>query len=281
MSASRASATNVTGRTSSSIPLQQLGANSTDSQAASDPPPSSPTPPTASGTSPQALSPSSVLASTAPLSTASPLAPSCSPNQASAPRNVLATFLKTLGTCATIALAILGVYYAAHYGGLTLAYARWTQRNDFRDGCISNRDHGLPLSTECSAEFTRTRVSAMTLKIYNASCLSTKSAVRPYLVTRDTHLDAKKPLEIWISRVSICIGLVGVLVSVCIEILRHRSNPAKSPASLGHPSSQSSKSGPDIAKSSGHKQVHIQLSRKPRKLVNNSSLTDRSGSPKV
>jgi len=211
MSASQASATNGTGRTSNSIPLQQLGANFTDSQAASNPPPSSPTPPTASGTSPQAPSPSSILASTAPLSTASPLAPSCSPNQAPAsprpsttgsqaqaqaqahvlalasipnqapsagiagPQKIapLSSFptlwgklrrnYKTIAGFVAFVLTLLGLFYAA----VTFPYTKWSQRNDFRDGCINDLDHNLPMARECFEELARSRVSSVVWKRSN------------------------------------------------------------------------------------------------------------------
>jgi hypothetical protein len=50
---------------------------------------------------------------------------------------------------------------AIYYGATTLSYARWTKHNDFREGCISDIDHDLPMSAECSEELLRSRVSMM------------------------------------------------------------------------------------------------------------------------
>jgi hypothetical protein len=69
-----------------------------------------------------------------------------------------------LGGCITVALAIAGVYLSGLYGKVTLKYTRWTQHNDFRDGCITDRDHNLTLAEECFAELARPRVSAVNMK---------------------------------------------------------------------------------------------------------------------
>jgi hypothetical protein len=69
-----------------------------------------------------------------------------------------------LGGCITVALAIAGVYLSGLYGKVTLKYTRWTQHNDFRDGCITDRDHNLTLAEECVAELARPRVSAVYVK---------------------------------------------------------------------------------------------------------------------
>lgn len=69
-----------------------------------------------------------------------------------------------LGGCITVALAIAGVYLSGLYGKVTLKYTRWTQHNDFRDGCITDRDHNLTLAEECFAELARPRVSAVYVK---------------------------------------------------------------------------------------------------------------------
>jgi hypothetical protein len=52
-----------------------------------------------------------------------------------------------------------------YYGSTTLDYARWTKHNDFREGCINDRDHDLPLSAECVAELRLPRVSAVKRQI--------------------------------------------------------------------------------------------------------------------
>jgi hypothetical protein len=69
-----------------------------------------------------------------------------------------------LGGCITVALAFAGVYLSGLYGKVTLKYTRWTQHNDFRDGCITDRDHNLTLAEECFAELARPRVSAVNVK---------------------------------------------------------------------------------------------------------------------
>jgi hypothetical protein len=65
-----------------------------------------------------------------------------------------------LGACITTAVAIVGTYLAV----VTLGYTRWTKHNDFRDGCINDRDHGLPLAVECFAEFARPRSSGVNVE---------------------------------------------------------------------------------------------------------------------
>jgi hypothetical protein len=58
------------------------------------------------------------------------------------------------------AIAILGVCYAV----LQFPYTKWTQHNDFRDGCINDLEHNLTLAVECYAELERPRVSSVVWK---------------------------------------------------------------------------------------------------------------------
>lgn len=56
--------------------------------------------------------------------------------------------------------AFLGAYFAI----LTFRYTKWTQGNDFRDGCINDRDHDLPMAVGCVAELARPRVANVNMK---------------------------------------------------------------------------------------------------------------------
>jgi hypothetical protein len=253
MPASRA---NGTGRISSSIPMQQLSANSTSSQAASNPPPSSPLPPIASSTSPQTQLPSSALVLVPPPSTAVPPALSRSPSPAPTSssttptippsaswgvvRSNYKTVLGALGACITIALTSAGIYLTDLYGKITLKYTRWTLNNDFRDGCINDREHNLPLAEECFAEFARPRVSAMTQKSKSIQFGTSTEAIGTVLL---------------------------LLIFQCITLYLNRPKPVESPAKTDRPNKQPSEPNPKTAKPSIHKQYHIPPVRKPRQLA--------------
>jgi hypothetical protein len=142
---------------------------------------------------------------------------------ASAPRNVIRTIFKRALACATIALAILGVYYAAHYGSLTLDIARWTQANEFRDGCIDDRDHDLPLSVNCCSELKRTRVPAMTLKRHNETACDDHHVLN-FLIsaTRDDTMSFSE----WVSLLSYsAAGIALLIISAMIERRQRRTRP--------------------------------------------------------
>jgi hypothetical protein len=69
--------------------------------------------------------------------------------------------LHSLGEWTNIGLAFAALIVAVYFGATTLSYAKWTKHNDFREGCINDREHRLPLSAECSEELLRTRVSVV------------------------------------------------------------------------------------------------------------------------
>jgi hypothetical protein len=88
--------------------------------------------------------------------------PQASPSaSASAPRSLIRKVLDEPGIWIGVGLAIAAVVVAIYYGAVMLSYAKWTKHNDFREGCINDREHKLPLSTECSEELLRSRVAAM------------------------------------------------------------------------------------------------------------------------
>lgn len=64
-----------------------------------------------------------------------------------------------IGVWTTIGLTAVAVVIAIYYGAIMLSYAKWTKHNDFREGCISDREHELPLSAECLEELLRPRAS--------------------------------------------------------------------------------------------------------------------------
>jgi hypothetical protein len=70
-----------------------------------------------------------------------------------------------LGVWTTIGLTAVAIIVAIYYGAVMLRYAKWTQHNDFREGCISDREHQLPLSAACLQELLRPRVSVMKRQI--------------------------------------------------------------------------------------------------------------------
>lgn len=70
-----------------------------------------------------------------------------------------------LGVWITIGLTTAALLVAIYYGAIMLSYARWAKQNDFREGCISDQDHNLPLSAECSEELLRPRVSVVKRQI--------------------------------------------------------------------------------------------------------------------
>jgi hypothetical protein len=110
-------------------------------------------------------SPNSIQGQTPAAGTASPQTQSSLSTLASAVWAAVQRNWKIfLGGCITVALAFAGVYLSGLYGKVTLKYTRWTQHNDFRDGCITDRDHNLTLAEECFAELARPRVSAVNVK---------------------------------------------------------------------------------------------------------------------
>jgi hypothetical protein len=65
----------------------------------------------------------------------------------------------------TVATGLAAIVVAVYYGAVMLTYARWTKHNDFREGCINDRDHNLPLSSDCVSELKLPRVSAVKRQI--------------------------------------------------------------------------------------------------------------------
>jgi hypothetical protein len=64
-----------------------------------------------------------------------------------------------------IAMGLAAIAVTIYYGAIMLNYARWTKHNDFREGCINDRDHNLPLSAQCVTELMLPRVSAIKRQI--------------------------------------------------------------------------------------------------------------------
>jgi hypothetical protein len=114
---------------------------------------------------PRSLAPGSPASSSTASHQASPTAafqPQASPSaSAPAPRSLIRKVLDEPGIWIGVGLAIAAVVVAIYYGAVMLSYAKWTKHNDFREGCINDREHKLPLSTECSEELLRSRVAAM------------------------------------------------------------------------------------------------------------------------
>jgi len=123
------------------------------------PVPPQPHPPTASSQTECGLLPSYSASTSFPQATTSPQMPTASPFLASTPRNLRQRVSDKLGLWITIALGIATIVVAVYYGAVMLSYAEWTKHNDFREGCINDREHDLLLSADCSEELLRSRVS--------------------------------------------------------------------------------------------------------------------------
>jgi hypothetical protein len=99
----------------------------------------------------------------------SPLCPASAPSGLSTPasvsRNAAPKLTTKLGKWTSSAIGLAAMVATVYYGSTTLDYARWTKHNDFREGCINDRDHDLPLSAECVAELRLPRVSAVKRQI--------------------------------------------------------------------------------------------------------------------
>ena len=103
---------------------------------------------------------SPILTSTPPRqATPSPQAPIAPKALPLAPRNLVQRVSDRIGVWTTIGLTAVAVVIAIYYGAIMLSYAKWTKHNDFREGCISDREHELPLSAECLEELLRPRAS--------------------------------------------------------------------------------------------------------------------------
>jgi hypothetical protein len=63
----------------------------------------------------------------------------------------------------------VAIVVAIYYGAVMLSYVRWTKHNDFREGCISDWEHELPLSAECLEELLRPRASVVKRQIEEAA----------------------------------------------------------------------------------------------------------------
>jgi hypothetical protein len=63
----------------------------------------------------------------------------------------------TIGVWTTVGLAIAAIIIAVYYGAIMYSYAKWTKQNDFREGCINDQEHYLPLSVECIEVLLRPR----------------------------------------------------------------------------------------------------------------------------
>jgi hypothetical protein len=77
-----------------------------------------------------------------------PQTQSCPPNRAPAQRNLVQRVFDKFVAWMTIAMGLAAIVVAVYYGAVMLNYARWTKHNDFREGCINDRDHNLPLSSD-------------------------------------------------------------------------------------------------------------------------------------
>jgi hypothetical protein len=126
-------------------------------------PPTLPQPRIASTTGLQAQSSSST---TVPVQLQPrPQTQSCPPNRAPAQRNLVQRVFDKFVAWMTIAMGLAAIVVAVYYGAVMLNYARWTKHNDFREGCINDRDHNLPLSSDCVSELMLPRVSAVKRQI--------------------------------------------------------------------------------------------------------------------
>jgi hypothetical protein len=98
-------------------------------------------------------------------STPSPQTPITPKASSSALRNLVQRVPEKLGVWTTIGLTTITIIVAIYYGAIMLSYAKWTKHNDFREGCISDREHELLLSAECLQELLRPRASPMKRQI--------------------------------------------------------------------------------------------------------------------
>jgi hypothetical protein len=101
--------------------------------------------------------------------TPSPQTPTAPGALPPAPRNLAQRVSDKLGVWTTIGLTTVAIVVAIYYGAVMLSYARWTKHNDFREGCISDREHELPLSAECLEELLRPRASVVKRQIEEAA----------------------------------------------------------------------------------------------------------------
>jgi hypothetical protein len=120
--------------------------------------------PVSSSASPQSTS--TQYSSLNPASAALQLSTACPPpTSASAPHTVVQRLYKKSKAWSTNALALAAIIVAIGYGAIHISDMRWTKRNDVRNGCISDREHKLPLSAECVAELMLPRASAVKRQI--------------------------------------------------------------------------------------------------------------------
>jgi hypothetical protein len=103
---------------------------------------------------------------------------SCAPIVASAPRGVVQRVFDKFVAWITIAAGLAAIVVAVYYGAVMLTYARWTKHNDFREGCINDRDHNLPLSPDCVSELMLPRISAGKRQIEAAQDAHVDNALR-------------------------------------------------------------------------------------------------------
>jgi hypothetical protein len=87
----------------------------------------------------------------------SPQTPTTPKAPSLAPRNLIRRLSDTIGVWATVGLAIAAIIVTIYYAAIMLSYAKWTKQNDFREGCINDGEHGLPLSVECIEVLLRPR----------------------------------------------------------------------------------------------------------------------------
>jgi hypothetical protein len=150
--------------TSASTPFHASGTSSQASSAASQTQfftPTSATTPLAStipfSNSPISTSPTSSLTSSQQTAT-NPHAYSAPTATTSPPRSLMQRTSDKVGVwnlCIAVAIGIATIAATVYYSETMLRYAKWTKHND----CINDQEHGLPLSTECSEELLRARVS--------------------------------------------------------------------------------------------------------------------------
>jgi hypothetical protein len=156
--------------TSASAPSHASGISSQASSAASQTQSFTPTSATIPlaltlpiSTSPPSISPTSSLTPSQQAAT-NPHAHFVPPATNSPRRSLMQRTSDRIGgwnLCIAVAIGIATIAATVYYSETMLRYAKWTKHNDFREGCINDREHGLPLSAECSEELLRARVSVV------------------------------------------------------------------------------------------------------------------------
>ena len=136
--------------------------------------------------------------------------------------------LHSLGEWTNIGLALAALIVAVYFGATMLSYAEWTKHNDFREGCINDQEHRLPLSAECSEELLRTRVSVVKRQVEGVyRGFLCKSQVVRFGVLRDPVGAGLDVLLAWM--ISFGIGYLGVMAVLIATSPTARSNFCSNP----------------------------------------------------